>query len=96
MKSPLRYPGGKSRVAKQIADLIPHDTETYAEPFLGGGSVLLEVAKRGRIKRMRGANVKHEWIEKPKNSLNHFFLNSQYTAPEAPAVNIDTSQTGTS
>lgn len=62
MKSPLRYPGGKSRVAKQIADLIPHDAETYAEPFLGGGSVLLEVAKRGRIKRMRGADIDQELI----------------------------------
>lgn len=62
VKSPLRYPGGKSRVAKQIADLIPHDTETYAEPFLGGGSVLLEVAKRGRIKRMRGADIDQELI----------------------------------
>lgn len=42
--SPLRYPGGKSRVAKRIATLFP-DFEEYREPFLGGGSVFLEVAK---------------------------------------------------
>lgn len=42
--SPLRYPGGKSRVAKRIASLIPEFSE-YREPFLGGGSVFLELAK---------------------------------------------------
>jgi DNA adenine methylase len=42
--SPLRYPGGKSRVARRIATLLP-DFEEYREPFLGGGSVFLEVVK---------------------------------------------------
>lgn len=41
--SPLRYPGGKSRVARRIAELIP-DFEEYREPFLGGGSVFLALA----------------------------------------------------
>lgn len=39
-KSPLRYPGGKSRVAKKISNLIPEFDE-YREPFLGGGSVFI-------------------------------------------------------
>ena len=42
--SPLRYPGGKSRVARRIATLFPEFQE-YREPFLGGGSVFLEVVK---------------------------------------------------
>lgn len=46
MKSPLRYPGGKSRVAKKLVDLFPQDIKLYAEPFLGGGSVFLEVCER--------------------------------------------------
>lgn len=46
MKSPLRYPGGKSRVAKKLVELFPKDIECYCEPFLGGGSVLLEVLGR--------------------------------------------------
>jgi DNA adenine methylase len=41
--SPLRYPGGKNRVAKRIAELIPEFQE-YREPFLGGGSVFLALA----------------------------------------------------
>ncbi|MDR3049467.1 MAG: DNA adenine methylase [Elusimicrobiota bacterium] len=40
IKSPLRYPGGKSRAVKLISSLIP-DFEEYREPFLGGGSLFV-------------------------------------------------------
>lgn len=40
IKSPLRYPGGKTRAIKTIAPLIPK-YQAYREPFLGGGSVFL-------------------------------------------------------
>ena len=40
IKSPLRYPGGKSKAIKYIAPLIPA-FEEYREPFLGGGSVFV-------------------------------------------------------
>lgn len=39
-KSPLRYPGGKSRAAKLITSLIPEFDE-FREPFVGGGSIFL-------------------------------------------------------
>lgn len=45
IKSPLRYPGGKSRAVDLIATLIPQFDE-YREPFLGGGSVFLNVKQR--------------------------------------------------
>ncbi len=38
IKSPLRYPGGKSRAIKLISKIIPSFTE-FREPFVGGGSV---------------------------------------------------------
>ncbi|MBD2663820.1 DNA adenine methylase [Richelia sinica FACHB-800] len=41
IKSPLRYPGGKSRVVKFILPHIPLDTLEFREPFIGGGSVFL-------------------------------------------------------
>ena len=47
MKSPLRYPGGKTRAAKYILTFIPRDTQELCSPFLGGGSVELAVAARG-------------------------------------------------
>ncbi|MBF2056095.1 MAG: DNA adenine methylase [Cyanobacterium sp. T60_A2020_053] len=40
IKSPLRYPGGKSKAIKFIAPLVP-DFKEYREPFLGGGSVFI-------------------------------------------------------
>jgi DNA adenine methylase len=47
MKTPLRYPGGKSRAVKHILPLIPEDCGELCSPFLGGGSVELAVAERG-------------------------------------------------
>ena len=46
MKSPLRYPGGKTRAVKLIMEHIP-DCGELCSPFLGGGSVELAVAARG-------------------------------------------------
>jgi DNA adenine methylase len=47
IKSPLRYPGGKSRAIKQIVPLIPAFKE-YREPFVGGGSLLFALKQRIR------------------------------------------------
>lgn len=40
IKSPLRYPGGKSRAVQRIVSLLPN-FEEFREPFVGGGSVFL-------------------------------------------------------
>ena len=42
-KSPLRYPGGKSRALKQIIPLLPPNIKEYREPFVGGGSVFFAI-----------------------------------------------------
>ena len=47
MKTPLRYPGGKSRAVKHILPHIPEDAPRLCSPFFGGGSVELAVASRG-------------------------------------------------
>ena len=41
VKSPLRYPGGKSKAVKKILPLIPTDYDVFIEPMVGGGSVFL-------------------------------------------------------
>jgi DNA adenine methylase len=46
LRSPLRYPGGKSRAARMIADIIPHTESRLCAPFFGGGSVELELSQR--------------------------------------------------
>ncbi|HOR60915.1 MAG: DNA adenine methylase [Bacteroidota bacterium] len=50
IKSPLRYPGGKSRAVKTIAKLIP-DFDEFREPFLGGGSVFIYAKQRYPTKK---------------------------------------------
>jgi DNA adenine methylase len=46
-RSPLRYPGGKSRAATYIAEKIPADVTELLSPFFGGGSVELVCAAKG-------------------------------------------------
>ena len=46
-KSPLRYPGGKSRAAAFLIDNFIKTPETLCSPFVGGGSIELELANRG-------------------------------------------------
>lgn len=45
LKTPLRYPGGKSRATKYLIPKFPNDITEYREPFLGGGSVALAFSK---------------------------------------------------
>lgn len=48
VKSPLRYPGGKSRAIPQIvSNYIPKGLPRLCSPFLGGGSIELAVASQG-------------------------------------------------
>ena len=60
-KSPLRYPGGKSRALKKILPLMPANMAEFREPFVGGGSVLFAV--RGIFQN----GIKSYWI----NDLNY-------------------------
>mgnify|MGYP003313858082 CR=1 FL=1 len=47
LKTPLRYPGGKSRAVTKLCQWLPsREITEYREPFLGGGSMALEMTKR--------------------------------------------------
>ena len=48
LKTPLRYPGGKSRAVVKLLQFLPNlnQYKEFREPFLGGGSVALEITKR--------------------------------------------------
>ena len=67
IKSPLRYPGGKSRAIKQILPIVPSFDE-YREPMVGGGSVFFALFQKYPNKRscMKGE------LEKKKSSLITF------------------------
>lgn len=46
IKSPLRYPGGKSRAVKQILSIIPQSFTEFREPMVGGGSIFLALKQK--------------------------------------------------
>ena len=60
-KSPLRYPGGKSRALKQILPLIPLNIAEFREPFVGGGSVFFA------IRSLFHSRIKTYWM----NDINY-------------------------
>jgi len=68
IKSPLRYPGGKSRAIKFIAPLIPEFDE-FREPFVGGGSVFVYLKQKFPNKKF--------WINDIYENLFHFWNQSQ-------------------
>ena len=47
LKTPLRYPGGKSRATVKLAQFLPNlkEYKEFREPFLGGGSVAIYITK---------------------------------------------------
>ncbi|MEH2167728.1 MAG: DNA adenine methylase [Nostoc sp.] len=59
LKSPLRYPGGKSKAINQIVEYLPESFSEFREPFVGGGSVFIYL-------RQKFPDIKI-WI----NDLNH-------------------------
>lgn len=48
LKTPLRWPGGKSRACVKIEPYFPdlREYKEFREPFLGGGSVAIHVTKK--------------------------------------------------
>jgi DNA adenine methylase len=48
-RSPLRYPGGKTRGVEFITQFFPKNLDKLLSPFFGGGSIELSVAVKGTI-----------------------------------------------
>lgn len=67
-KSPLRYPGGKSKAIQFILDHVPVHFQEYREPFVGGGSVYLA------LKSLFGSRVKKYWINDIYEDLYDFWM----------------------
>ncbi|MCK4664022.1 MAG: DNA adenine methylase [Bacteroidales bacterium] len=68
IKSPLRYPGGKSRAVKIISPLVPEFNE-FREPFLGGGSVFVYLKQKHPNKIY--------WVNDLYPNLFHFWKQTQ-------------------
>jgi len=60
VRSPLRYPGGKSRVVKFLARFVPKDFKEFREPMFGGGSLTLYLAQLYPNRRYIGGDVNED------------------------------------
>ena len=46
LRSPLRYPGGKSRAVQRMKYLLPKEFDEYREPLVGGGSFFIYLRQK--------------------------------------------------
>ena len=83
-KSPLRYPGGKSRALKEIIPLIPPKISEFREPFVGGGSVFFAV------RSIFQSLIKSYWINDLNYDLYCFWQQTQDNVTELVEALIDT------
>ena len=60
IKSPLRYPGGKSRAIKFLYQYFPNDFKIYKEPFFGGGSVGIYIAQITKNTKIYANDLNYE------------------------------------
>ena len=68
LKTPLRYPGGKSKATKKMAPFFPptDNVKHYREPFIGGGSVALWMCEN--------YNLETVWVNDLYWSLYNFWI----------------------
>ena len=79
-KSPLRYPGGKSRALKQILPHVPLNISEFREPFVGGGSVFFA------IRSLFQNRIKSYWINDLNYDLYCFWKEVRDNAPDLVAA----------
>ena len=88
-KSPLRYPGGKSRALKQILPLVPVNISEFREPFVGGGSVFFA------IRSLFQNRIKSYWINDLNYDLYCFWKQTRDNSPNLVEALTDTHATTT-
>jgi DNA adenine methylase len=71
LKTPLRYPGGKSRACEKMGPYFPdlRNYDEFREPFLGGGSVAIYITKK-----YSGLNI---WVNDLYEPLVNFWQQLQ-------------------
>ncbi|CAG0962734.1 Modification methylase DpnIIA [Anaerolineales bacterium] len=69
IKSPLRYPGGKSRAIERMKHLLPKEFDEYREPFVGGGSFFIYLKQKYPRLQI--------WINDLNPELFHFWQQAQ-------------------
>jgi len=77
IRSPLFYVGDKYKILNQILNIFPKNINSFYEPFIGGGSVFLNVdAKNYFLNDIDNYLVNiHKYLIKNSNNKDIFFKN---------------------
>ena len=86
MKPFIKWVGGKRQLLPTIKDMIPKSFDTYYEPFLGGGALLLEIAPDQAVVGDANTNLINTYkaIQNNKESLK--VLLDEYTEKHESAT----------
>ena len=76
-RSPLFYVGDKYKLIRQIKDLFPKEVNNFYEPFVGGGTVFLNIeAKKYYLNDIDKNLINiHKFLVKNSSNPNGFFRN---------------------
>jgi DNA adenine methylase len=83
LKTPLRYPGGKSRACEKMGPYFPdlRNCDEFREPFLGGGSVAIYITKKYPILDI--------WVNDLYEPLVNFWQQLQMFGPDLKDKLVD-------
>jgi len=91
VKTPISYPGGKSRAVKMLYEIASEvEFDTYVEPFLGGGSLALYITQMRPDVKVFVSDAFHPLVcfwetlrDNPEKLINHLLvLRSQVNTEE--------------
>jgi DNA adenine methylase len=73
-RSPLFYVGDKYKLIKEIKQYFPKNINTFIEPFVGGGSIFLNIEAKKYILNDIDKNIYnlHLFLQKNANNKNFF------------------------
>ena len=74
-RSPLFYVGDKYKLMKQLINLFPPEIDDFYEPFVGGGTVFLNIKARRYFLNDIDQNLVsiHQYLIKNSNNPAYFF-----------------------
>ena len=87
LKTPLRWPGGKSRACTKMDQYFPdlRNYEEFREPFLGGGSVAIHITKKYPTLKI--------WVNDLYEPLVNFWQQLQMFGNEMKDILVDLKST---
>lgn len=60
IKSPLRYPGGKSRAVEYLLRFVPYEVMEFREPMFGGGSLSFQLRQTRSITKYAASDINYD------------------------------------